>query len=96
MAKGGRGYSPNDMRSMAKNPNSSHYHAAVNNRSNQMNPNNSAYNSSRVSNDSSGFLSGGSNSSENGQEQPFIYDDKIVIDDGGFYSLKTKRLFDVD
>ncbi len=40
-------YSPNDMRSMSLNSNSSHYKAAMDNHSNQLNPNNSAYSSSR-------------------------------------------------
>lgn len=51
MAKGGKGrartYSANDMRSMAKNPTSSHYKAATDNRANQLNPAHSAYASSR-------------------------------------------------
>jgi hypothetical protein len=46
----GKDYSSNDMRSMAMNPNSSHYAATMDNHSNQLNPNNSAYWSSRESN----------------------------------------------
>lgn len=47
----GKDYSPNDMRSMAMNSNSSHYQAAMDNHSNQMNSNNDAYWSSRGGND---------------------------------------------
>ena len=47
----GKNYSSNDMRSMAMNSNSSHYQAAMENHSNQMNSNNDAYWSSRGGND---------------------------------------------
>lgn len=47
MGKGGKGrartYSANDMRSMAKNPTSSHRKAAMDNRANQLNPVHPAY-----------------------------------------------------
>ena len=41
MAKS-KSYTPNDQRSIVKNPNNSVHHANYNNRSNQMNPNHSA------------------------------------------------------
>jgi len=44
---GGRHYSPNDMRSMAMNPNSSACKAAVDNRAMQLNPEAPVYSSSR-------------------------------------------------
>lgn len=46
-SKGGRGRSPNDQRSDAKNPNNPEYDAAQDNRANQRNPNSDAYRSSR-------------------------------------------------
>ena len=52
MGKGGKGrartYSANDMRSMAKNPTSSHHKAAADNRANQLNPVHPAYGKSRA------------------------------------------------
>ena len=51
LGKGGKGrartYSANDMRSMAKNPTSSHRKAAADNRANQLNPKHPAYSKSR-------------------------------------------------
>ena len=44
---GGKHYSPNDMRSMAKNPNNPASKAASDNRANQLNPEKTAYASSR-------------------------------------------------
>lgn len=44
---GARRHSPNDMRSMAKNPNNPHHEAAQDNRSNQLNPQHPAYHRSR-------------------------------------------------
>ena len=41
-------YTSNDMKSMVHNPTSSHYNAAMNNHSNQLNSNNDAYWSSRI------------------------------------------------
>jgi len=43
----GKDRSPNDQRSDVHNPNSDEYQDAADNRSNQMNPNNSAYHRSR-------------------------------------------------
>ena len=51
MGKGGKGrartYSANDMRSMAKNPTSSHYRATRDNRANQLNPKHPEYGKGR-------------------------------------------------
>jgi hypothetical protein len=96
MTKGGRGYSPNDMRSMAKNPNSSHHNAAMNNRSNQLNPNNPSYFSSRSNSTYRGFLDYGMNVVESKQIIVFSSGDKIVIDDDGAYSARINRSLDID
>ena len=62
MSKGGHGgkggggrFSPNIMRSNAKNPNNAAYRAAISNRSNQLNPNNPAYRSSRSGTEGGGL-----------------------------------------
>lgn len=45
---GGRKHCPNDMRSMARNPNSPHFKAAQDNRANQLNPQHPAHGRSRA------------------------------------------------
>jgi len=45
--RGGRGYAPNDMRSMALNPNSAAFRAAQVNRANQLNPLSATFAASR-------------------------------------------------
>jgi len=61
---GGKHYSPNDMRSMAKNPNNPASKAAVDNRAGQLNPQTPAYASSRKASESAGEGTEGKESEE--------------------------------
>jgi len=45
--KGGKQYTPNDMRSISKNPNNPAFKVAADNRANQLNPTTEAHASSR-------------------------------------------------
>ncbi len=59
---GGKHYSPNDMRSRAKNPNNPASKAAADNRANQVNPGTAAYKSSHKGGEGEGESSEGGGS----------------------------------
>ncbi len=77
VGRGGKGrartYSANDMRSMAKNPTSSHYRAAQDNRANQLNPRHPAFESSREDSDGS---AGGAGEGR----RPLMWQDGELVD----------------